>query len=585
MHKIKLLPTNKEEMRERGWQELDVVFVTADAYCDHPSFGVALLSRFLESRGYRVGVIAQPDWRKHDDFLKLGAPRLFFGVTAGNLDSMLNIYTPHLNLRKIDKYSPGGLSGLRPKLPTIVYANRLREIFPKAPLVIGGIEASLRRLSYYDFWSDKVRRPILFDAKADILVYGMGERPLLEIASRLAKGETVHEINDIRGTVIARPEFSFLENPVLLPSFQEVVSDKHKFIRAFNLYSRQLNPATARPVIQKTDSRFCIQLPPAEPLSEKEMDQLYDLPFSRRCHPSYDRFDGVPALKTVEASITSHRGCAASCSFCSLSLHQGRILVSRSIESLVHEAKKLIAEKDFKGIISDVGGPTANMYAAVCLIKNKCARQDCLWPGICRNFQIDYQKQIQMLEALRSLKGVRQVRIQSGVRYDLLLLPQAKKYFRMLCQYHVSGQLKIAPEHVSDRVLQLMHKPGFRAYEKFVWIYHSLNQELGKNQFLAQYFITAHPGCDPGDAKLLARFTKKMGYVPEQVQDFIPLPMTRSSCMYYTGLDPDTGKPLYVAKKGSERMLQRNMIQGSKKRPIPNPLARVPCLPSVGRGE
>lgn len=567
MNKIKLLPTNREEIHERGWQALDVIFVTADAYCDHPSFGVALLSRFLEAKGYRVGVLAQPDWRKRDDFLKLGQPRLFFGVTAGNLDSMLNIYTSSLNFRKHDKYSPGGVAGLRPKLPTIVYANRLREIFPKTPLVIGGIEASLRRLSYYDFWSDKVRRSILFDAKADILVYGMGERPLLEIAARLAQGEPVAGINDVRGTVISRPDFSFLENPVVLPSFSEVVSDKHKFIRAFNLYAHELDPWTARPVVQKTDTRFCIQLPPAEPLSEKEMDELYDLPFSRQCHPSYDKFGGVPALKTVETSITSHRGCAGSCSFCSLSLHQGRRVTSRSIASIVQEAKKLAEGKDFKGVISDVGGPTANMYAIGCRINHKCVQGDCLWPEVCRNFEVDYDKQIQMLGSLRLLKGVKRVNIQSGVRYDLLLLPKAQKYFKMLCQFHVSGQLKIAPEHVSDKVLHLMHKPPFKLYEKFLQAYKTLNKELGKDQFLAQYFITAHPGCGPDEAKLLAAFTKKLGYVPEQLQDFVPLPMTRSSVMYYTGLDPDIGKPLTVAKKGSERALQRKMVQGPKKKP------------------
>lgn len=561
MNKIKLLPTNKEEIQERGWEALDVIFATADAYCDHPSFGVALLSRFLEAKGYRVGILAQPDWRKRDDFLKLGQPRLFFGVTAGNLDSMLNIYTSHLNFRKHDKYSPGGLSGLRPKLPTIVYANRLREIYPKTPLVIGGIEASLRRLSYYDFWSDKVRRSILFDAKADILVYGMGERPLFEIATRLAKGEPVGEINNVRGTVISRPDLSFLKNPVVLPSLDEVISDKHKFIQAFNLYTNELDSPTARPVVQKTDTRFCVQLPPAEPLSEREMDALYDLPFSRRCHPSYDKFGGVPALKTVETSLTSHRGCAGSCSFCSLSLHQGRRITSRSIASIVREAKSLAEEKGFKGVLSDVGGPTANMYAVRCLIDHKCTKGDCLWPQVCRNFEVDYDKQIQMLESLRSLKGVNKVNIQSGVRYDLLLLPKAQKYFKILCQYHVSGQLKIAPEHVSDKVLRLMHKPPFKLYEKFLQVYKALNKELGKNQFLAQYFITAHPGCGLNEAKLLAEFTKKMGYVPEQLQDFIPLPMTRSSVMYYTGLDPDTGKPLSVAKKGSERAIQRKMVQ------------------------
>jgi uncharacterized radical SAM protein YgiQ len=561
MKHMQFLPTNKHEMQERGWQACDVIFITADAYCDHPSFGVALLSRLLEDEGYKVGIIAQPDWRSIADFMKLGRPNLFFGITAGNLDSMLNIYTSYMNFRKEDKYSPGGVIGLRPKLPTIVYANKAAEAFKDTPVIIGGIEASLRRLAHYDFWSDKVRRSILFDAKADMLVYGMAERQIVEIAQRLQSGEKISEMNDIRGTVVARRDIAFLKDHVALPSFEEAAADKNKFIEAFNLYSRQLNPVTAKSVVQKTGDRFCIQFPPALPLTEKEMDRLYGLKFSRRCHPSYEKFGGVPALKTVETSITSHRGCAASCAFCSLSLHQGRVLQSRSIDSIVKEAKEIIGLKGFKGVISDVGGPTANMYAAACELKNKCVKEDCLWPQTCPHFILNYEKQTRMLEALRLLKGVKRVNIQSGVRYELLLRPEAKKYFKDLCQYYVSGQLKIAPEHVSDKVLSLMHKPPFKMYEKFIKEYEELNRQSGQNQFLAQYFITAHPGCDLEDAAALAKFTKKMGYRPEQIQDFIPLPMTRSSIMYYTGMDPATGKPLYVAKKKSERMEQRRMVQ------------------------
>ncbi len=548
-------------MRGRGWERLDVILVTADAYCDHPSFGAALLGRLLEAEGYRVGVIAQPDWRRDEDFLKLGQPALFFGVTAGNLDSMLNLYTPYLNRRREDKYAPGGLAGMRPKFPTIVYTNKLRSLFKDTPIIIGGIEASLRRLAHYDYWSDKAKRSILFDAKADLLVYGMGERQVLEIARRLKAGEPVGSLEDIRGTVINRKTTGFLNDPVLLPSYEEISKDKKAFLEAFRLYAQQLNPFTARPVAQKTGDRYCIQLPPAVPLVTQEMDRIYGLDFTGRCHPSYAKFGGVPALKTVETSIVSHRGCAASCSFCSLSLHQGRAIQSRSRESLGREARRLAADKDFKGVVSDVGGPTANMYGASCRIGHRCRRGDCLWPEICPNFFIDGEAQLDALEAVRSTKGVKQVNIQSGVRYDLLLRPEAQKYFRQLCRYYVSGQLKVAPEHVSDSLLRLMHKPSFSVYRKFILAYQKINEELGEEQYLVQYFITAHPGCGDKEAKELAAFVKTMGYTPEQIQDFIPLPMTASSVMYYTGLDPDSGKPVHVAKNRSERMRQRNMVQ------------------------
>lgn len=551
-------------MKARAWTACDVIFVTADAYCDHPSFGVALLSRLLESEGYKVGVIAQPDWRKSDDFLKLGAPNLFFGVTAGNLDSMVNIYTSQMNKRATDKYAPGGIAGMRPKLPTIVYSNKLRELFPKTPVVIGGLEASLRRLAYYDFWSDKVKRSILFDAKADMLVYGMAERQVVEIARRLKDGERTESFNDIRGTVVARKDLELFKDIVVLPSFEEVLQDKNKFVQAFKIYSRHRSAQTAKPLAQKTDTRYCVQLPPAHPLSQKEMDRFYDLKFTRAFHPMYKKYGGVPAMKTVENSIVSHRGCAASCSFCSLSLHQGRVIQSRSEASIVKEAEAIALDKDFKGTIDDVGGPTANMYGASCAIGHMCAREDCLWPDICGNYQWDEGPALAMLAAIQRVKGIKRVNIQSGVRFDLLLSPFSQKYFKELCRSYVSGQLKIAPEHVSDQVLRLMHKPRRQLYEKFVKAYQDLNKALGKDQFLAQYFITAHPGCDLKDAQELAQFTKKMGYTPKQLQDFIPLPMTRSSVMYYTGIDPDTGHPLYVAKKKSERAKQRGLVQGQK---------------------
>lgn len=558
---LKFLPTTKEEMRAYGRKQLDVILLTADAYCDHPSFGLALVSRLLEAEGYNVGVIAQPDWRRNDDFLRLGAPRLFFGITAGNLDSMLNIYTSYLNLRKSDKYSPGGTAGLRPKLPTIVYTNKIKELFPGIPVVVGGVEASLRRLAYYDFWSDKVRPSILFDAKADILVYGMGERQIVEIASRLRREEKIETLKDIRGTVVACRDASVAKDAIFLPSFEEVVQDKAAFLEAFRRYSRELNPITARPVLQRTQSQFCLQLPPAWPLSESEMDRVYGLGFMRACHPKYEKFGGVPALETVETSLTSHRGCAASCSFCSLSIHQGRIIQSRSVASIVGEASIIASRRNFKGVISDVGGPTANMYATSCALEHRCVREDCLWPRICPHFKTDNQKQLIMLRSLRRTPGVRRVHIQSGLRYDLLLQASSAGYFKEVCRHHVSGQLKIAPEHASDNVLRLMHKPDFRVYEKFVKAYEAVNREAGRTQFLAQYFITAHPGCGEKEAAELARFTKKMGYAPEQVQDFIPLPMTASNVMYHTGRNLTTGEPLYVPRGKAERRRQREAAQ------------------------
>lgn len=561
MNSSAMLPVSRSEMKQRGWDELDVILVTADAYCDHPSFGAALLGRLLEDEGYRVGVIAQPDWKKDADFTALGRPRLFFGITAGNLDSMLNIYTSNRNLRKTDKYSPGARTGRRPRFPTIVYSNKVRELFKGSPVVIGGIEASMRRLAHYDFWSDHVKRSIVFDAKADMLVYGMAERQVMEISKRLRDGEPIGTMDNIRGTVVARSDGA-AGDAIHLPSFEEVERDKNKFLDAFRLYSRELNPYTAHTVVQKTGGRFCIQFPPALPLSEAEMDRLYDLPFTRRWHPMYDREGGIPALEPVETSITSHRGCAANCSFCSLSFHQGRVVQSRSRNSIVQEAERIARRKGFKGVISDVGGPTANMYRASCRIKHRCDREDCLWPDICEHFRIDHEKAVEMLGAVRAVRGVKHVNIQSGVRYDLLIAPQAQKYFRQLCEHHVSGQLKIAPEHVADDVLALMRKPSVAVYRKFVEAYRKMNEVLGKKQFLAQYFITAHPGCGPQQAKELALFTKTLGYTPEQVQDFLPLPMTRSGCMYHTGIDPDTGKSIHVPKGKFERSKQRAWVQG-----------------------
>jgi len=560
----KFLPMTLEEAHERGWNELDVIVVTGDAYVDHPSYGASVIGRILESRGYRVGIIAQPDWRNPKDFIKLGRPKLFFGVTAGNLDSMLANYTSNRNHRREDEYSPGAKAGLRPDRATIIYANRIKESFSGVPVVMGGIEASVRRLAHYDYWSDKVRRSMLFDSKADILVYGMGEKQTLSIAGRLKDGEPIKNLTDIKGTVVASGNPDSFKDHVMIPSFEEVSGDSDKFNRAFKTIYLEADPKRGHTIVQKHGNRFAVQLAPAEPLTREEIDGIYALPYLRRAHPKYDKDGGIPGLETVRFSIISHRGCCGACSFCSLYLHQGRIVQSRSPGSILEEAKRLAADPDFKGTITDIGGPTANMYMAECKEwkeSGTCRARQCVMPGKCKNLMLGYGDTLKLWERVSKIPKVRHLFIGSGVRYDLLTDKDSQAYLKALCGDHVSGRLKVAPEHTEEKVLWLMNKPSFATYEEFAKKFDIAGRSVGKKQFLVNYLISAHPGCTLEDSLNLSLTMMKKHIHPEQIQDFIPLPMTMSAAMYHTGKDPMTGSAIYVARGLRERKLQRALVQ------------------------
>ncbi|MBF0493906.1 MAG: YgiQ family radical SAM protein [Candidatus Omnitrophica bacterium] len=558
------LPVSKNDMRDRGWDELDVIIVTGDAYVDHPSYGAALIGRLLESKGYKVGIIAQPDWHDTKDFEKLGKPRLFFGVTSGNTDSMIANYSAARKPRKIDKYSPGDRAGLRPDRAAIVYANRIREAFKDVRIVLGGVEASLRRLAHYDYWSGKVRHSILVDSRSDILVYGMGEHQVLEIAERLSGAGQARTLEGIRGTAIITNNLDDIKEHILLPSFEEVSADHEKYNRAFLSVYGEMDPQSARPVVQKDAARYIVQFAPAMPLREKEMDEIYALKYARGWHPAYEASGGVKGFETVKFSITSHRGCPGECSFCSLYFHQGRMIQSRSAASIINEAETIASLRDFKGTITDVGGPTANLYAADCsnwCDKGSCSSRKCLIPEKCVKLKLGYDKCIDLYRKLRAIPKVKFVFIGSGFRYDLMTDSYAENYLKEISKYHVSGLLKIAPEHCSDNVLDLMNKPRFAVYEKFVKLFKETARTLGKNIFIVNYFISAHPGASLAETLKLALYLAKRGVCPEQIQDFIPSPMTRSTCMYYTGVDPFTRKKVYVARDDAERRMQRALIQ------------------------
>lgn len=558
------LPTSKDEMQERGWSELDIIIVTGDAYVDHPSYGASVIGRVLEAEGFKVGIIAQPDWRTAEDFKRLGKPRLFFGVTAGNLDSMVANYTANKTVRRKDDYSPGGKAGLRPDRATIVYTNRIREAFGCVPVVLGGIEASLRRLAHYDYWSDKVRRSVLLDSKADILVYGMGEKQTIEIAKRLAAGEEMKSIDNIRGTVVIKNDISALKGYVLLPSFEEVLQDKEAFIEAFKSFYENADPVKAMTLIQKHGERFVVQLPPALPLTTEELDRIYLLDYARDWHPSYNKAGAVPGFETVRFSIISHRGCCGGCHFCSLYAHQGRIVQSRSEASIAREVSNIAQDPGFRGTITDIGGPTANLYRAHCDFwakRGACNNKHCLTPEKCKDLKLGYNDSIQLWRKLRAIPKVRHVFIGSGVRYDLLVEASSDAYLQELCAHHISGQLKIAPEHISLPVLKLMNKPSVKRYEEFVRRFDAVNKRLHKKQFLVNYFLSSHPGCGLSEALQLALYLAEHGIHPEQIQDFKPLPMTASGVMYYTGKDPFTGKSVYIIKGIRDRKTQRALIQ------------------------
>ena len=605
------IPMTLSDMKRRGWDELDILFVSADAYVDHPSFACALICRLLEANGYRVGIVAQPNWRDPESLKVMGRPRLCCMIGGGNIDSMVAHYTSTKKKRSEDMYSPGGKAGFRPDRPTIVYSNLAHQAFKDLPIVIGGLEASLRRLSHYDYWQDLVRKPILFDSKADILVYGMGELQILEIARRLSLGCGVESLRDIPGTcyLISFSQFESMKEdgslpfePVMLPSFEDVsLRDKASnkpdpkgqlaYAKAFQLKMMNENPMSKRCLVQECNGRFVIQNPPARPLTTKEFDSLYELPFQRLCHPSYDAMGGIPALKEVQFSITSNRGCYGACSFCAITAHQGRIIQVRSKESLVREAEALTKHRDFKGYINDLGGPTANFQCTACEKQQSvgpCAGRQCMYPTPCRNVRDSHLEYLDKLEAVSKVPGVKKVFIRSGIRFDYLMIcasPKVRaKFIENLVRNHVSGQLKVAPEHISKQVLACMGKSPVEVYDAFREEFFEENRRQGKKQFIIPYFIAAHPGSTMQSAIELALYLKKQGFVPDQVQEFYPTPSTVSTCMYYTGLDPRPGedfKPVYVPK-GRDANLQRALLQFNRRE---NRSLVLEALSKAGRPE
>jgi len=558
------LPISKEDMQKKKIEQLDFIFVSGDAYVDHPSFGSAVIARLLESRGYKVGIIPQPDWRSTDAFKALGKPKLAFLVSSGNMDSMVNHYTAGKKPRREDLYSPGGVRGKRPDRAVTVYCNRIREAFKDVPVIIGGIEASLRRFAHYDFWDDQVRRSILFDSRADLLIYGMGEKPVIQVAEALESGMEIKYITYINGTAYIASELENLPDATVIPSFDEVRNSKRKYARAFMLQYREQDYHTGSILIQPHGERFLVQNPPAAPLTETELDDVYSLPFTRQYHPVYKNQGGIPALKEVKFSLTSQRGCFGGCSFCALNFHQGRVVQSRSHESIIEEAELLLKDPEFKGYIHDVGGPTANFRHAACdkqLNAGVCKNRQCLYPTPCKNLKVDHKDYVALLKKLRSLPGVKKVFVRSGLRYDYIIADKKDEFLRELCENHISGQLKVAPEHVSDKVLRYMGKPSKEVYDRFVKKYFDMNKRLKKEQYLVPYLMSGHPGSDLSAAVELAEYVRDMGYNPEQIQEFYPTPGTLSTCMYYTGLDPRTMKPVYVPRDPEEKAMQRALIQ------------------------
>lgn len=558
------LPVSREDMKKRGIEQFDFIYISGDAYVDHPSFGHAIITRLLESRGYKVGIIAQPNWKDSEAFKKLGRPRLAFLVSSGNIDSMVNHYTASKRPRSEDLYSPGGAKGRRPDRAVIVYCNRLKEAYKDVPIIIGGIEASLRRFAHYDYWDNKVRRSILLDSRADLLIYGMGEKPVLQIAEALDSGMDIKYITYINGTVFATSELDSIPEAIVIPSYEQVSESRRKYAEAFMIQYEEQDYHTGKVIIQPHGERFLVQNPPSQPMTSTELDDIYDLPYMRKYHPMYEKAGGVPALTEVKFSLTSQRGCYGGCSFCALNFHQGRIIQSRSHESIIEEAKQFMKEPDFKGYIHDVGGPTANFRNSACdkqLREGVCKKRQCLHPSPCKMLKVDHTDYLALLRKLRQLPGVKKVFIRSGLRYDYIMADKNDEFFRELCMHHISGQLKVAPEHVSDKVLRYMGKPSREVYDKFVRKYFSINKRIGKEQYLVPYLISGHPGSDLRAAVELAEYVRDMGYNPEQIQEFYPTPGTLSTCMYYMELDPRTMRPVYVPKTPEEKAMQRALIQ------------------------
>ena len=559
------LPITREEMKERGWDQVDFVYVSGDAYVDHPSFGHAIITRLLESRGYRVGIIAQPDWRKPESVQVFGEPRLGFLVSAGNMDSMVNHYSVSKKRRKTDAYTPGGEMGKRPDYACVVYGNLIRQTYKKTPIILGGIEASLRRMAHYDYWSDKLKRSVLLDSGADVISYGMGEHSIVELAEALDAGIPVEDITYIAGTVVKAKSLDSIYDAEILPSFEDLKADKMNYARSF--YTQYLNTDAfngKRLVEPYSDHLYVVQNPPAAPLTQMEMDDVYSLPYQRTYHPSYEAKGGVPAIKEIKFSLISNRGCFGGCSFCALTFHQGRIVQVRSHESLIEEAKEITKDKDFKGYIHDVGGPTANFRHPSCkkqMEHGVCKTRQCLFPSPCKNLDADHRDYVSLLRKLRDIPKVKKVFIRSGIRFDYLLADKKQEFLRELCEYHVSGQLKVAPEHVAGPVLSLMGKPEHKVYEEFTRQFYKMNEKIGKEQYLVPYLMSSHPGSTLKEAVELAEYCRDLGYMPEQVHDFYPTPSTLSTCMYYTGVDPRTMQKVYVPKSPHEKAMQRALIQ------------------------
>ena len=567
------LPISREDMERRGWEQCDFVYVSGDAYVDHPSFGTAIISRVLESRGFKVGIIAQPDWRDKRSVQVLGRPRLGFLVSAGNMDSMVNHYSVSKKRRKNDSYTPGGVMGKRPDYAVCVYCRLIRSVYGDVPIIAGGIEASLRRLAHYDYWSDRMKPSILLDSGADLISYGMGERSIVEIAEALDSGLAVGDISFIDGTVYKTERLEDVYDYALLPEYGELLRDKKTYAKSFYVQYSNTDPFSGKRLVEpyggsfggtEESPVFVVQNPPAKPLSTQEMDDVYALPYMRSYHPSYEAAGGVPAIREIKFSLISCRGCFGACSFCALTFHQGRIIQARSHESLLEEARLLTQEPDFKGYIHDVGGPTANFRFPACekqLTKGACPHKQCLFPEPCKNLRADHRDYVALLQKLRALPGVKKVFIRSGIRFDYVLADPDRTFLKELCQYHVSGQLKVAPEHVADRVLVRMGKPKNEVYRRFVKAYREMNTCLGMDQYLVPYLMSSHPGSSLKEAVELAEHLRELGYMPEQVQDFYPTPSTISTCMYYTGYDCRTMEKVYVPKNPHEKAMQRALIQ------------------------
>ena len=567
------LPISREDMERRGWEQCDFVYVSGDAYVDHPSFGTAIISRVLESRGFKVGIIAQPDWRDKRSVQVLGRPRLGFLVSAGNMDSMVNHYSVSKKRRKNDSYTPGGVMGKRPDYAVCVYCRLIRSVYGDVPIIAGGIEASLRRLAHYDYWSDRMKPSILLDSGADLIAYGMGERSIVEIAEALDSGLAVGDISFIDGTAYKTERLEDVYDYALLPEYGELLRDKKTYAKSFYVQYSNTDPFSGKRLVEpyggsfggtEESPVFVVQNPPAKPLSTQEMDDVYALPYMRSYHPSYEAAGGVPAIREIKFSLISCRGCFGACSFCALTFHQGRIIQARSHESLLEEARLLTQEPDFKGYIHDVGGPTANFRFPACekqLTKGACPHKQCLFPEPCKNLRADHRDYVALLQKLRALPGVKKVFIRSGIRFDYVLADPDRTFLKELCQYHVSGQLKVAPEHVADRVLVRMGKPKNEVYRRFVKAYREMNTRLGMDQYLVPYLMSSHPGSSLKEAVELAEHLRELGYMPEQVQDFYPTPSTISTCMYYTGYDCRTMEKVYVPKNPHEKAMQRALIQ------------------------